>query len=82
MAHVEALVITASRKVSANYCTREAGFTVTLRPEEGEDAKALLTQWTRKLQWLTDQALGDQGEPASFAATAALRKTEEQVALD
>lgn len=73
MAHVEALVITASRKVSANYCTREAGYTATVRPEEGEDPKALLLAWSRKLQWLTDQALGDQGSPQSYAATTALR---------
>jgi hypothetical protein len=68
MAQVECLVITAGRKVSANYSTREAGYTVTVRLEEGDDAKALLSAWTRKLQWMTDTALGDMGDTHSFAA--------------
>lgn len=66
MAKIESITITTARKVVANYCTREVGFTVTVTPAEGENAREVTQRWTRGLQDLCDQELGDAGQPESF----------------
>lgn len=67
MAQIESLIITAARKVSANYNTRDVGFTVTVTPGPADDPRVLTQRWTRALQDLCDQELGDVDSPASFA---------------
>lgn len=67
MATVKNLVISAGRKVTANYNTRDVSFTVSLELAEGDNPKAVLDTWTGRLQQAVDQAVGDTGSPASFA---------------
>lgn len=69
MAQVETLTITASRKTVANYQTREAGYSVTVRLDAGEDPRTVIQTWTTRLQQCVDRALGDEGQPGSFAGT-------------
>ena len=67
MAKIETITVSATRKVSANYNTREVGASVTLTPEADENPKTLTQTWSRRLQALCDQELGDVGQPASFS---------------
>jgi hypothetical protein len=72
MAQIKSIVISTSRKVTANYSTREAAYTVTVELGQGEtpaDARNLLNAWTERLQKATDRAVGDPQGPTSFAHT-------------
>lgn len=67
MPQVKNLVITCSRKVTANYSTREAGFTVTVELDEGENPRDVINAWTKRLQMGCDKAVGDPTGSTSFA---------------
>lgn len=69
MAHIKNLVISTSRKLSQNYNTREAGFTVTLELAENENPRDVLNAWTERLQKACDRAVGDPQGISSFAHT-------------
>lgn len=69
MPQVKNLVISAGRKCSANYNTRDAQFTVTVEMSEGDDPKAVLNAWTKRLQMACDRAVGDPSGVTSFSHT-------------
>ena len=65
MAIVKTITATAERK-SDDYCKRVIGLGLEVTLEEGDDPKAVLQTWTRRLQFLCDQELGDQDHSGSF----------------
>jgi hypothetical protein len=67
MAKVQTIAISMGRKVSENYCTREASYTISLELAEGEDPGEVLQTWTDQLQDTVDECLGDPGARVSFA---------------
>ena len=69
MPKITQLNISAGRKAVVRYCTREVNYGVVIELEEGDDARQTLETWTRKLQFLCDQELGDMHGPDSFQTT-------------
>lgn len=67
MAEVKEITITAGRKVSRNYCTRDYEITAVIGLGPDDHPKQVADTWTQRLQAQVDQALGDPGSPDSFA---------------
>lgn len=75
MAHPTALTVSAGRKVSRNYSSREVVYSITVELEPGDNPGTVFAFYVLKLQDMVDAELGDAQSPNSFAAHRASHTT-------
>lgn len=66
MPKVQQITVRARRSLSANYCTREVEFEAVVELSDGDNPAEVARKYSRHLQQMCDQELGDAASPHAF----------------